>query len=73
MKLLLGCDHAGFTLKAFLKDEMEAQGYTIVDGGCTSETDKVDYPNISAQIAAVRSIRLKGRLIKSRSASKEFK
>jgi ribose 5-phosphate isomerase B len=51
MKLLLGCDHAGFTLKAFLKDELEAQGYTVVDVGCYGETDKVDYPNISAKIA----------------------
>ena len=51
MPIILGCDHAGFVLKAFLKNQLEAQGITVVDVGCTAETDKVDYPNISATVA----------------------
>ncbi len=41
--ILIGCDHAGFTLKTSLKDYLERRGVPVIDVGCAS-TESCDYP-----------------------------
>jgi ribose 5-phosphate isomerase B len=43
-KLVIGCDHAGFQLKEYLKDILTIQGYDVQDFGTNSEAS-VDYPD----------------------------
>jgi ribose 5-phosphate isomerase B len=43
-KLVIGCDHAGFQLKEYLKDILTTQGYDVQDFGTNSEAS-VDYPD----------------------------
>ena len=40
----IGSDHAGFTLKSQLKNDLEAGGYTVIDLG-TNGPESVDYPD----------------------------
>lgn len=49
--IVVGSDHAGYALKAHLVDCLQRWGWQVLDVGCTSETDKVDYPNISQALA----------------------
>ena len=42
-KIALGTDHAGFTYKEFLKEQLEACGHEVKDFGTHSE-ESVDYP-----------------------------
>ena len=42
-KIALGTDHAGFTYKEFLKEQLEACGHEVKDFGTYSE-ESVDYP-----------------------------
>ena len=44
MKIFIGCDHAGFYLKEFLKTKLD--NYNIEDFGCES-TQSVDYPEVA--------------------------
>lgn len=44
MKIGIANDHRGFELKKYLKENLEAQGYEIIDYG-TFSTDSVDYPD----------------------------
>jgi ribose 5-phosphate isomerase B len=48
--LALGCDHAGFELKEYIKNELVALGFEIEDFG-TNGTDSVDYPDIIHPLA----------------------
>ena len=48
--IVIGCDHAGYALKAALHVFLKAHHYTVVDVGCFSADDKVDYPNVAAQV-----------------------
>ncbi len=41
--ILIGCDHAGFSLKTSLKDYLEKRGVPVIDVGCAS-TESCDYP-----------------------------
>ena len=41
--ILIGCDHAGFSLKASLKDYLEKRSVPVIDVGCDS-TESCDYP-----------------------------
>ena len=50
MKLHLGSDHAGFTLKEHLRSWLTAQGHEVLDHGTTSG-DRVDYPDFAARVA----------------------
>ena len=43
-RLAIGCDHAGFAMKEFLKAALQKEGYEIQDFG-THSTDSVDYPD----------------------------
>lgn len=44
MKLAIGSDHAGYSLKVFIKDFLVAAGHTPVDFG-TDSASSVDYPD----------------------------
>ena len=50
MRIAVGADHAGFTLKEHVKATLEAAGHEVVDVGTTS-TDSVDYPQYAAAAA----------------------
>lgn len=49
-KLLIGCDHAGFKLKEFLKVTLQQRGYEIKDFGTFSE-ESADYPDFIHPLA----------------------
>ncbi|HIP33681.1 MAG TPA: ribose 5-phosphate isomerase B [Bacteroidia bacterium] len=42
--LVIGCDHAGYELKEYLKTELEKEGYQFKDFG-TYSNESVDYPD----------------------------
>lgn len=48
--LLIASDHAGVTLKAELKHELQALGYAVQDLG-THSTESVDYPDYAREMA----------------------
>jgi len=50
MKLAVGCDHAGFPLKARIIAELQQEGHEIADLG-TNSTDPVDYPDYARAVA----------------------
>ncbi|MCG6981802.1 MAG: ribose 5-phosphate isomerase B [Deltaproteobacteria bacterium] len=50
MKIIIGCDHAGFPLKTQIKVLLENMGHTVEDAGCLSE-DSVDYPVYGKAVA----------------------
>lgn len=49
-KLFIAADHAGFELKAALKDLIGEYGYEVVDLG-TGDGASVDYPDYAAEVA----------------------
>lgn len=51
MKIAIGSDHAGFYLKAFVKDYLEDNGHEVVDFGAENGTESVDYPDFAQQVA----------------------
>jgi ribose 5-phosphate isomerase B len=50
MKIAIGSDHAGFELKSFLIDKLEAAGYDVKDYG-TDSSDSVDYPDFAHPVS----------------------
>jgi ribose 5-phosphate isomerase B len=50
MKVIIGCDHAGFALKTQVKGLLETMGHTVEDVGCQSE-ESVDYPVYGKAVA----------------------
>lgn len=50
MKIAIGSDHAGFTLKEFLKKYLVENGFQVKDFGTFSK-DPVDYPEIAIPLA----------------------
>ena len=49
MKVALGCDHAGYPLKAEIRQIIEERGHEVVDMGANS-TDPVDYPDYAEAV-----------------------
>ena len=49
-EIAIGSDHGGFELKEYLKQQLENQGYNLVDYGCFT-TESVDYPDIAHPVA----------------------
>ena len=50
MHIIIGGDHAGFTLKALLKTWLGQQGHTVTDVGPFSE-ESCDYPDFAHPLA----------------------
>ena len=50
MRIAVGADHAGFTLKEHIKAMLQAAGHEVVDVG-TDSTESVDYPQYAAAAA----------------------
>ncbi len=50
MRIAIGADHAGFSLKEHLKTYLQAAGHEITDCGPHSE-DRVDYPDYAKGVA----------------------
>jgi len=49
MKVAVACDHAGFPLKSFIIQTIEAIGHEVVDLG-TNSTESVDYPDYAQKL-----------------------
>lgn len=49
--LALGCDHAGYELKEYLKIRLAESGYSIRDFG-TYSLDSMDYPDVAHPVAS---------------------
>lgn len=50
MKIAVACDHGGYRLKNVIIDELQRQGYEVVDFGTYSE-ESCDYPDYAAKAA----------------------
>ena len=50
MRIVLGADHAGVTLKDRLKQHLDQRGIAYSDVGTTT-TDSVDYPDYASKVA----------------------
>lgn len=48
--IAIGADHGGFELKEEIKKYLDEQGIEYIDCG-TYSTDRVDYPNIAAEVS----------------------
>lgn len=51
MKVIIGCDHAGFTYKTTLIAMLRQDGYDILDVGAHSEMSADDYPDYAELVA----------------------
>ena len=54
MRIAVGSDHAGFTMKETLAEKLRSHGHEVIDLG-TYSADRVDYPDYGAAVGrAVR-------------------
>ena len=49
MKIGIANDHRGYELKKYLTEELEKEGYEVVNYG-TNSTDSVDYPDFAFKL-----------------------
>ena len=49
MKIAIGADHGGYSLKEILIEDLKSNGYDLKDLG-TYSTDSVDYPDFSQKV-----------------------
>lgn len=49
MKIVIGCDHAGFEFKAPVIAHLEEKGYTVIDVG-TNSADSCNYPEYAYKL-----------------------
>ncbi len=49
MRIALGCDHGGFSLKTRVRTVIESAGHTVVDCGTDSDCS-VDYPDFARKV-----------------------
>ncbi len=50
MKIAIGSDHAGFSLKERIKEKIKQLGHELKDFGCYSE-ERADYPDFAHPVA----------------------
>ena len=50
MKIGLGCDHAGYELKGYIKEYLDEKGIEYIDFG-TNSIESVDYPEFGEKVA----------------------
>lgn len=55
--IAIGCDHAGYELKEYLKERLLSHGYLVKDFG-TDSREPVDYPDIIHPLASAVDKRL---------------
>jgi len=61
--IVVGCDHAAYDLKVIIIKFLKEKGFEVIDVGCP-DTNRVDYPDISATACAkVLELDTKGILI----------
>jgi len=53
MRIVIGCDHAGFELKRWVQKRVRALGYSIVDVGSRRLKPGDDYPDYAKAMAEV--------------------
>jgi ribose 5-phosphate isomerase B len=77
--ILIGSDHAGFSLKTFLKEVMEQDGLQVVDVGCAADIS-CDYPDYARLLCeriqsgeAVRGVLICGTGLGMSMAANRFK
>lgn len=51
MKIFIGADHRGYTLKNKIVRLLSGEGHSIVDVGTDTDSRSCDYPKISAKVA----------------------
>ncbi len=51
MKILLGSDDNGYTLKEDVKKYLQHLGHETIDLGCNSTSANVDYPDVAIELA----------------------
>lgn len=51
MKIIIGADHAGFSLKEKIRANLEGAGYEVKDVGAHAYDKSDDYPDFSAAVA----------------------
>jgi ribose 5-phosphate isomerase B len=51
MKIAIGADHAGFSLKAELVDHLRPAGHDVIDLGTDNPTDPKDYPDYAQSVS----------------------
>jgi len=49
MKIVLGCDHAGFQIKQIVLETIRKAGHQVLDVG-TNSPEPVDYPDIAERV-----------------------
>ncbi|MCI0476550.1 MAG: ribose 5-phosphate isomerase B [Anaerolineales bacterium] len=52
MKIAIGADHGGFSLKQAIADEVRKLGHTIVDCGALAYDAQDDYPDFARAVSA---------------------
>lgn len=79
MKVAVGCDHAGFPLKATVLEAVRAAGHEALDLG-TNSTEAVDYPDFAEKLgravlagAAQRGIMLCGSAVGANIAANKMR
>jgi ribose 5-phosphate isomerase B len=50
IRIALGADHAGYSVKERIKEDLQASGYEVIDFG-THAGDSVDYPDYARPVA----------------------
>jgi ribose 5-phosphate isomerase B len=53
MKIAIGADHAGFSLKEHLRRKLSGEGYEVVDFG-TGSLESCDYPDFAGAVGRDR-------------------
>lgn len=51
MKVVIGCDHAGFPMKPRVQEEVRRLGHEIIDVGAFREEKDDDYPTFARAVA----------------------
>jgi ribose 5-phosphate isomerase B len=52
MRIVVGCDHAGFTIKDAVVEAIKSEGHEVVDVGTFSK-DRVDFPDFAEKAGIV--------------------
>jgi ribose 5-phosphate isomerase B len=50
MKLAVGADHAGFSMKTLIVEQLRTQGHTVIDLGTDNPDQAVDYPDYAKAV-----------------------